>query len=553
MISDVSDSIRSPSRFGALAVGSLYGWVPALFVLSVHATLAWLARAPGVRTGQDDAIYVLLGRALRGFQYRELFRIDTPIHTMYPPVYPALLAVWSALGGEGFNWLVALNIACSVGALAFTFAAVRRLTGQTVALACLGALAFNPALIDAAGKIASEAPFIFFEAVVMWVLCRNNPNPWLLALAGIAAIAAALTRSVGVTLVLAVGLYWLLQRRFRTVGLFAAAAALTVGLWLASTVVAPEQVPGKSYVADAAVRPQNKTLASALVQRAFGKLPYLKDVYWLLPLPTIEGTVIDNVIGVPFVAIGLLAGGAWLLFSWPAALLYLITYCALLLLWPWVIERFLVPLLPWIVPAVLIGLGRVARLVRPRWELRVVTISAACLLLTGAVSVFAVIAQQHACDPGAPIPSRPCLSADQASFFAATEYIRGHASPNAVVLTGKPATVYFYTNRHVFSLTQALDRPPSEFLDYLRREDVTYVLLPAVMPFSEGVPRAGVRALGPMLEANCRQLALEASFPPSTFLFRVPADAGSASPDAACAAVSTYLQAAKASGENPDR
>lgn len=553
MTSAISDPIRSPSRFDTLAVGSLYRWVPAALVLIVHAALAWLARAPGVRTGEDDAIYVLLGRALRGFQYRELFRVDAPIHTMYPPGYPALLAVWSALGGEGFNWLVALNIVCSVGALAFTFAAVRRLTDQYVALTCLGALAFNPSLIDAAGKIASEAPFTFFSAVVMWALCRKSPGPALLVLAGAASIAAALTRSVGVTLILAVGLYWLLQRRFRAVALLAVAAALTVGLWLSSTVAAPEQAPGNSYIADATVRPRNSTFVKTVFDRALSKLSYTKDVYWLLPMPTIEGTSIDNIIGVPIVAAGLLGGAAWLLLNWPAALIYLITYSGLLILWPWRIDRFLVPLLPWIVPAVLIGLGRVAGLVRPRWDGPVLGIAATGLLITGAVSVFSVIRSQTACDPGAPIPSRPCLSADQASFFAATEYIRSHASPDAVVLTGKFPTVYYYTGRHVFSLTQALDQRPSEFVDYLRRENVAYVLLPAVMLFTEGVSRFGAPALGPMLEANCRQLTLEASFPPSTFLFHVPADARSASPDTACAAVKTYLQAARARGDDPVR
>ena len=43
--------------------GRSYSLVVVL-LLAIHAVLAWIARQPGILTTQDDAIYVLLGRAL---------------------------------------------------------------------------------------------------------------------------------------------------------------------------------------------------------------------------------------------------------------------------------------------------------------------------------------------------------------------------------------------------------------------------------------------------------------------------------------------------------
>src|SRR6187200_3236451 len=81
-------------------------WIIAFTILTAHAALVWVARSPGFMSGQDGATYVLLGRAIRDFHYRDVFQIDQPPHRIYPPGYPSMLAIWSSIGGEGFDWLV---------------------------------------------------------------------------------------------------------------------------------------------------------------------------------------------------------------------------------------------------------------------------------------------------------------------------------------------------------------------------------------------------------------------------------------------------------------
>jgi hypothetical protein len=234
--------------------------------------------------------------------------------------------------------------------------------------------------------------------------------------------------------------------------------------------------------------------------------------------------------------------------AWPAAFLYLATYLGLLAIWPWPVPRFMVPAMPLMVTTTILGVGRLVRRFRPRWEETAALVAAGVLALDGLAIAYGVIhGRQQGCVPGAALPARACLDEDQASFFSAVGFIREHVPPDAVFLSGKSATLYFYTGHRVASMPQALNRTPSEFLPYLRQHGVTRVLLLRVMPFSDGMSPSVRLALGPMLKANCDRLQLEASFPPGAALFRVPATDEPPDPTAACGAVDDYLN-----GVQPD-
>ena len=70
-------------------------------------------------------------------------------------------------------------------------------------------------------------------------------------LAGALVIAGALTRSIGVVLILTALFAWAIKRRWLAVGWLAFASALTVGVWLGWTAMAPAQLAGQSYLGDA--------------------------------------------------------------------------------------------------------------------------------------------------------------------------------------------------------------------------------------------------------------------------------------------------------------
>ena len=87
---------------------SWYG-LPVLLLI-VHAAFAWIGRAPGIVTREDDARYLLRARALQAGTYQELWSPGLPAHHRYPPGYPDLLAVWMAIGGERFSWFIVLPL-----------------------------------------------------------------------------------------------------------------------------------------------------------------------------------------------------------------------------------------------------------------------------------------------------------------------------------------------------------------------------------------------------------------------------------------------------------
>ena len=101
-------------------------WLIAAVLLVAFALLAWLQRVPSLTTANDDATYVLLSRSLREGAYSSIHLVGAPVHTKYPPVFPALLAVVSTVFGESIDAFTAMNIALAAASLALVFAIARR-------------------------------------------------------------------------------------------------------------------------------------------------------------------------------------------------------------------------------------------------------------------------------------------------------------------------------------------------------------------------------------------------------------------------------------------
>src|SRR5688572_11361937 len=145
-------------------------WAIATILLVLFVVLAWMQRVPSLTTANDDATYVLLARSLGDGGYNSIHLVGAPIHTKYPPVFPALLAGASAIAGESIDVFVAMNIALSVAALAIIFAATRRLLPPTVALGALVLGATNPSVQGISGTVMSEPAFLALIAVTLWRL-----------------------------------------------------------------------------------------------------------------------------------------------------------------------------------------------------------------------------------------------------------------------------------------------------------------------------------------------------------------------------------------------
>jgi hypothetical protein len=530
-------------------------WVLVALALALvtHGALAWLSRAPGVRTGEDDAEYISLARALRQGQYTQQWRVDAPVESRYPPGYPALLAVWGGVTGDNFHALAALTVVLSVATLLLLFVLLRKRFDERVALASTIVLALNPTLVAYGGAISSETAYTFFTiaGLLMLTLAEGRPATsaetgsaanaqqpptlrmaWLIT-ALIAAILAALTRSIGVTFIAAVGLYLMVRRRWKAAATFAVASALTVGAWLLWTAFAGDQAMSSSYMTDLRAMPGTSELPFARRVAHFIAMYATLGLSFSLGTPTIPGTPIDNAV-IALVTGASLAAGVWaFLKRWPVAAFYLLGYVGLLAIWVWYQERFLAPVITLVVPAILMGCTALVRRLDTRWATPAAAVLAVVLASSGAVRSLARAAQASRCDRSVEMPADDCLRSDQASFFAALRYVRSNLPEDAIFLTAKTAALHFYTGRRTVGYSRSMDVPQDSFLSKLREKGAGYILL-ATLHQTEP------RNLAPFVEANCGGLALVEKFPPRTYLFRVRAPGEPGDGGEACMAAAEY-------------
>jgi len=516
----------------------LYG--AGIAIVTLHAVLAWIARPDGIETAQDDSTYVLLAESLQHGAYRETWQVGTPPHAKYPPAYPAILVAWGALTPNTFAARSLLGILLSAAALWLAFLGVSRVADARWALAATTALSVNPYLLEAAGELRSESLYMALTMGAL-VFSLDRRHRYAALGAGATAILAALTRSIGITMVAAVAIAWLLERRWTRTGVFLLVAAATVGAWLIWSMTASNRLVGESYLADfTGVIKRNPELLEVVRNRTVRVARLVMQILpFRLPWPTIPGTPIDNVLGGLLTGAGLVAGIAWCWARWRLATIYLLVYVALLLVWPYASGRFFEALLPLMVPVVLIGLGRIAQRFRPQWKHVTVFVASAMLAGTGAARSIPLLTFYSHCRAGDVTPSPACLLPDQASFFSAVRFVTAALPPTAIILSAKPQPLYYYTRRRTITGAAANAVSVDHFTRYLRDQGTTHVLLGHLQD------REGA-GLSRKLFAHCRELDLVRSFPPRTYLFALRAAPVVDDPSPpACRALGEYRRMAR--------
>ncbi|MEP6571604.1 MAG: glycosyltransferase family 39 protein [Gemmatimonadota bacterium] len=508
-------------------------WLGAGILLAVFGWLAWSIRMPAILLRNDDALYLLLARSLRSFHYVDAHIVGNPIHSQYPPGYPAILAGASAVFGDHLDVYIAVGLLASTLALALFFDVVRRLWSPNLALLVLAALAFNVPLLEYSGEVIAEPVFLGFIALTLWAMAVRPSSTGQALLAGTAAICAALVRSPGLAMIAALLLVFLLERRYRTVGIFAAAAAATAGTWLLWTVLSPIQVRGRSYVADAIGRPGSmRSVVPMRLLRALRQTSHYVtvDIERALSLPTTPSTLLDNVLWIA-VVVGLGSLGLWICWKrWRVAAVFLFAYAGMLTIWAWWSPRFLMPIIPLVILAIFVGGDHLGR----RYHRTVGWVFAVAFSLLLVVQGFRGYAHDRHelrdCDRSRGGFSAGCMSPDMRSFVAAAQFAGQQTPPDAVFYAVKEATWAWYSGRKTAYAAEIFRADSLQFLPGLKERGIDYVLLGRTTRFE-------VENFSKLLADHCHDLELTGTFPPRTYIFHV--GGGSGSPDA-CVAIARY-------------
>lgn len=224
-----------------------------LVILSLLAAavtlLATMRYGPGV--SPDSAMYVAAARSLldgAGF----LGYDGRPV-AFWPPLYPAVLAAFGALGPDVLavaRWLGAFVFGCIV----FFSGRLFRETLRTPGLVWGATLAVAAAmpLLQVSVKVWSEPLFILFVVLFLRALPAGLEAPSRARLVGLSAVTAAamLDRYAGAALLLTGAAFllahraWPLHRRLGRAMLFGAASGLPLALWLLRNVRATGTLTG---------------------------------------------------------------------------------------------------------------------------------------------------------------------------------------------------------------------------------------------------------------------------------------------------------------------
>lgn len=505
-----------------------------------HVVLAWLTRIPALSWGEDDAGYILLAQQLRHFGYREVQDIAAPIHARFPPGYPLLIAVLGWPFADATDALLALNMLFSVATIALTYLAARRYLGETIALLTAALFAINPMTVWDSAHVMAEAPFKFLMMLGVWALTREDEDARFAVLAGAAILAAALTRSAGLFLLPALGLYWLLRRRYRWFGIFVLAALCTVGAWTAWTLVAPEPEQRRLYVSvvsQGGGRAHTNFVVDQLLRLPARARRLTTIVFpFVLAFPAVPGTPIDNLVSFGAL-VGLGGVGVILMLRrWTAAALITLCYGALLLVWRYAVERFANPLVPFLIAAMLVGIDWLARRFAPR--LRGWGLAAMAVLLTiGAAQLNGErLASALDCDRNDPVNSA-CWDATYRDYLKAARWVRDSTPTSAVFFVNKERGFYLHSARLTINQDRALQEDSLSLASYLRSTGAHYTV----------ATRVGLRAAqhDRLLASACRDFTLLRSFPSNTLVLRLREPGDSADGGGACRALEPYRNATR--------
>ncbi|HZT42031.1 MAG TPA: hypothetical protein VFA07_07565 [Chthonomonadaceae bacterium] len=439
-------------------------WRQILFLASAALLLgAWGLQVNSYPSVADDSgRYLVLGQSLaRTGDLRLLNAPHQPLDTLYPPGYPALIAFWIRLIGSDLDRVVLMVKTMQAGLLIallpmlYALFERARLSKGSRAVALL-ICALCPALLCSANSVMSEIPFLFLCLASVLPVERDTrtaeeadrPQAWKRWLSLGCAVAAFLIRTAGVALLLAlVGTFW---RRFgwRWGALAALLTVACLGGWQARNhhIVAhsPPGVSHATYLHQFFIRdPANPAAGhippnlAGLCERIRTGLPtYIgmipravllvmspPDTFWgvwfyLLAIPLTLLILLGFVLALRS---GMALSGVFTALFWLQAAL-----------WPWHSARFLLPLVPFFLLYLFLGVEWVSARLKRAWGVprtRLIEVAAGLLLLGYFLQVHGRLIR---------LTRLQGRTREEAGFYAACAWLKANA-PDGSLVMGRPA------------------------------------------------------------------------------------------------------------------
>ncbi|MGH7694885.1 MAG: hypothetical protein ACRENH_07885 [Gemmatimonadaceae bacterium] len=425
---------------------------------------------------QDDATYVILAKALAtGEGYRQLNLPDMPRVVHYPPGYPLFLAglwkLWPDFPNNVVIFKYANAILLSLGALgAYAFARTRAKLGVVSSGLAAVAGTICVLVLYVTGVVLSEPLFIalLFPALMVSEGAVNEGKVPHAVAAGALGGALALVRTIGIALLPALVLALLLRRRVS-----AAIAALATGvcvlapwqLWSAAHGAdVPAVVAGKygSYLGwmIGGYREGGWDYAFAVINKNVTDLQQLLD-YLVMPVASgwARGLTLTAALVIFLIGLTRLARKT------PVAVLFVLGYSLIVLLWPFEVIRFVMAGFPMLAFVFTAGVAAIWQ-ARPQSRLGHVP-RTACLAGAAAVLIGFVIYNYR----GYRDQWWTSVQRDSGERIGGVvTWVRHNTQPSDIVAVQDDPAVYLYTGRRAVPVNDF------EATDHVRPSDIDHDL-----------------------------------------------------------------------------
>jgi hypothetical protein len=461
----------------------------------IHLIVLLAAYNPAPPTGGDDATYLALARSLMSTGgYRDIWDPLMPPHVQYPPIFPLILAGGLAAGLTPALGLKILIIVFSAAAIGLSVAWIRNVAGAGIAAAVGLVLALTPGIATISHAVLSDVPFwaMTMLALLLWRRYqeRADANAFAslrdekieVALAAGVTVLANFTRSAGVPLAVAVGIWLAYRRRKNALVVFLAVVVTPIALWWLRAQLAGHV----GYVAPFLGRnPYDPSAGTIGLADLPGRIASNLSLYLARHIPTsLTGrSWPGTALGVPVIALAL---GGWIRRLRKPAIpeLWVLLYAGLILLWPamWSSERFILPLLP-----LLLMYGAEMLL----WALRPIKLATAagltaCAVLVGFLlpDLSRELRNSAECRKREADETYACTPPVYADFFRLADQTRGKLPPGSVVLSRKPSI--FFIRSGYRSTLYPLSKEPEKLFHTADSVGAKYLVvdqIPGIGPF----------------------------------------------------------------------
>jgi hypothetical protein len=461
----------------------------------------------------DDAVYVSTAQALsQGEGYRLINLPHSPLQTKYPILYPAILAlIWKFYPSFPDNLLPMKWLTLLLGAATIGFAYLYLVRGNYFSRGMAAAAALltitSPLFLYFCTLTLSEIPFAFTVILAAWALDRRlteqSGSCWSDFSLGLLLALPFLTRSIGIVFApIGLAILYFSGRSVRWVFLGAASFMLP---WLIWILVGPRwnDLQVTSYYTNYV------SWWSSVGNTALIRVVLMNFILVLYNSASIGLGIFNPQLFFP--------ASAWLLVVVAGSILYLDVvkdlrqgrvlpcfltgYLLLVLTWPWLPYRFLIPILPFLL-AYLINwtwrqLQKLSFIALPK----ILGISGLCLLLAFNVALIhkAVATSQAMHYPYSGNIKDPLAWSSYQGIFV---WITTNTRPQDIIASGLDTMVYLYTGRCAFrpfvgrpvSLFYGDHAPPlgpmQEIIQFIKIYQARYLVHTPMPGFSEEKPMA---------------------------------------------------------------